>query len=135
MKDVLATEDLVLAASIICLCEARIKKPNGEHVVSKDSLFYLRSFLCDNGKACVPSRVLYCLHTARLNKAELRRLMFQENPQHPALLCEHGLKQDCVGATRPPRYFQRFDLSPINFFWKDCSSALHRRVKRQCVFF
>ena len=34
------------------------KKPNAEYVVSKESLFYLRSFLCDNGKVCVLSRVL-----------------------------------------------------------------------------
>ena len=27
----------------------RIKKPNGDYVVSKASLLYLRSFLCDNG--------------------------------------------------------------------------------------
>ena len=30
-------------------CEARIKKPNGDYVVSKESLLYLGSFLCDNG--------------------------------------------------------------------------------------
>ena len=93
-------------------CEARIKKPNGDYVVSKESLLYLGSFLCDNGsigpelnrrlgaaraefqtlcrvwnhavlpkaekirifEACVLSKLLYCLHTAWLNKAELRRL-------------------------------------------------------------
>ena len=93
-------------------CEARIKTPNGDLVVSKESLVYLGSFLCDNGsigpelnkrlgaaraefetlsrvwnhavlrksekirifEACVLSRLLYCLHTAWLNKAELRRL-------------------------------------------------------------
>ena len=51
--------------------------------------------------------------------------MFQENPQHPELLCEQDLKQGCVRAKRPPRNFQHFLLSPIRFFWKDCSSALH----------
>ena len=30
-------------------CEARIKKPNGDYLVSKESLLYLGSFLCDNG--------------------------------------------------------------------------------------
>ena len=93
-------------------CEARIKKPNGDYVVSKESLLSLGSFLCDNGsigpelnrrlgaaraefqtlcrvwnhavlpkaekirifEACVLSKLLYCLHTAWLNKAELRRL-------------------------------------------------------------
>ena len=81
-------------------------------MVSKESLLYLGSFLCDNGsigpelnrrlgaaraefetlcrvwnhailpkavkirifEACVLSKLLYCLHTAWLNKAELRRL-------------------------------------------------------------
>ena len=28
-------------------CEARIKKPNGDYVVSEESLLYLGSFLCD----------------------------------------------------------------------------------------
>ena len=51
--------------------------------------------------------------------------MFQKNPQHPALLCEQDLKQDCVGAKRPPRNFKHLDLSPISAFWKDCSSAFH----------
>ena len=51
--------------------------------------------------------------------------MFQKNPQHPALLCEQDLKQDCVGAKRPPRNFKHPDLSPISVFWKDCSSAFH----------
>ena len=51
--------------------------------------------------------------------------MFQKNPQHPALLCEQDLKQDCVGAKRPPRNFKHPDLSPVNVFWKDCSSAFH----------
>ena len=93
-------------------CEARIKKPNGDYVVSKESLLYLGSFLCDNGNIgpelnrrlgaaraefetlCrvwnhtvlpkaekiqifefgVLSKLLYYLHTAWLNKAELRRL-------------------------------------------------------------
>ena len=93
-------------------CEARIKKPNGDYVVSKESLLYLGNFFCDNGsirpelnrrlgaaraefetlcrvwnqavlpkaekirifEACVLSKLLYCLHTAWLNKAELRRL-------------------------------------------------------------
>ena len=35
--------------SITKRCEARIKKPNGDYVVSKESLLYLGSFLCDNG--------------------------------------------------------------------------------------
>ena len=30
-------------------CEARIKKPNENYVVSKESLLYLEVFLCDNG--------------------------------------------------------------------------------------
>ena len=51
--------------------------------------------------------------------------MFQKNPQHPALLCGQDLKQDCVGAKRPPRNFKHPDLSPISAFWKDCSSAFH----------
>ena len=93
-------------------CEARVRTPNGELVVSKESLVYLGSYLCDNGsigpelnrrlgaaraefetlsrvwnqavlpksekirifEACVLSKLLYCLHTAWLNKAELRRL-------------------------------------------------------------
>ena len=92
-------------------CEARVRTPNGELVVSKESLVYLGSYLCDNGsigpelnrrlgaaraesetlsrvwnhavlpksekirifEACVLSKLLYCLHTAWLNKAELRR--------------------------------------------------------------
>ena len=93
-------------------CEARVRTPNGELVVSKESLVYLGSYLCDNGsigpelnrrlgaaraefetlsrvwnhavlpkskkirifEACVLSKLLYCLHTAWLNEAELRRL-------------------------------------------------------------
>ena len=51
--------------------------------------------------------------------------MFHKNPQHPALLCEQELKQDCVGAKRPPRNFKHPDLSPVSAFWKDCSSAFH----------
>ncbi len=39
--------------------------------------------------------------------------MFQENPQHPALLCEQDFKQGCVRTNRPPRNFQHFALSRI----------------------
>ena len=51
--------------------------------------------------------------------------MFLKNPRHPALLCEQDLKQDCVGAKRPPRNFKHPNLSSICPFWKDCSSAFH----------
>ena len=60
--------------------------------------------------------------------------MFQKNHQHPALLCEQDLKQDCVGAKRPPRNFKHPDLSPISAFWKDCSSAFHRCEEAVRVF-
>ena len=60
--------------------------------------------------------------------------MFQENPQHPELLCEQDLKQDCVRAKRPPRNFQHFGLSPMRSCWKDCSSALHWRQEALRVF-
>ena len=56
---------------------SRIKKPNGDYVVSKESL---------------------------------------KNCQHPALLFEHDLKQDCVGAKWAPRNFKHRNLSPIRAF-------------------
>ena len=84
-------------------------------------LAYFRNF-------CI---VLFAHSMAEQSKIERTQCfsikMFQENPQHPALLCEQDLKQDCVRAKRPPRNFQHFDLSPIGCFWKDCSSALHWR--------
>ena len=90
-------------------------------------------------EACVLSKLLYCLHTAWLNKAELRRLKaFQAKPFrkiHPALLCEQDLKQDCVGAKRPPGNFKQRDLSPITFYLGEKIAALpFTDVRRPCVF-
>ena len=57
--------------------------------------------------------------------------MFHKNPQHPALLCELDLKQNCVRAKRPPRNFQHFDLSPLLF--GKIAALPFTDVRRQCA--
>ena len=53
----------------------------------------------------------------------LQAKCFKKNLNIPAPLCEQDLKQDCVGAKRPPRNFKHPDLSPNSPCWKKFSSA------------
>ena len=82
-------------------------------------------------EACVLSKLLYCLHTAWLNKAELRRLnIFQSKCFRKILNISHSfvsrISNKIVLEQSGRQEISSNLTSLITFIWKDCSSAFHR---------